>query len=130
MYCNNCGNRSEGKINFCPQCGQKLINQNIISPKINAVFSSSLLVGGNILTPDKLILDENGVVYERRNKYLIGVDRSFLSYNSISYVKIDRRLISSHIIISSRGTDSIIAKDFFISDAKKIEAIIKSKLKN
>jgi len=130
MYCNNCGNKTNGKINFCPQCGQKLIHQNNSSPKINAVFSSSLLVGGNILTPDKLILDNNGVVYEKRNKYLIGIDRSFLSYKNISYVKIDRRLLSSDIIISSKGVDSIIAKDFFNSDAKKIEEIIKAKLHN
>jgi hypothetical protein len=128
MYCNNCGKNSDDNINFCPQCGQKLNQTTYNKSKKNLVFSSSLLVGGNILTPDKLILDENGVVYERRNKYLIGVDRSFLSYNNISYVKIDRRLISSNIIISSKGADSIIAKDFFISDAKKIEAIIKTKL--
>lgn len=130
MFCNNCGNKNDGIANFCPQCGQKLITQNIRSPKINAVFSSSVLVGGNILTPDRLILDDNGVTYEKRNKYLIGVDSSYLSYLNISYVKIDRRLLSSDIIISSKGADSIIAKDFLISDAKKIEAIIKSKLQS
>jgi hypothetical protein len=128
MFCNQCGIYSDENDKFCSDCGRKLIDSKENHTKINAVFSSSLLVGGNILTPDKLILDENGVVYERRNKYLIGVDRSFLSYNNISYVKIDRRLISSNIIISSKGADSIIAKDFFISDAKKIEAIIKTKL--
>jgi hypothetical protein len=128
MFCSNCGNKSDDNINFCPHCGQKLIQITYNKSKKKLVFSSSVLVGGNILTPDRLILDDNGVTYEKRNKYLIGVDSSYLSYLNISYVKIDRRLLSSDIIISSKGADSIIAKDFLISDAKKIEAIIKSKL--
>lgn len=130
MFCNNCGNGINNTSNFCSQCGQKTAVSSIPkkSKNTNHVFSSSLLVGGNILTPDRIILDDNGVTYERRNKYLIGIDRSFLSYSNISYVKIDRKLISSNIIISSRGSSSIIAKDFFISDAKKIEEIIKNKI--
>lgn len=130
MFCNNCGNNIDSTSNFCSQCGQKTAVSSIPkkSKNTNHVFSSSLLVGGNILTPDRIILDDNGVTYERRNKYLIGIDRSFLSYSNISYVKIDRKLISSNIIISSRGSSSIIAKDFFISDAKKIEEIIKNKI--
>ena len=128
MFCSNCGKKSDENINFCPHCGKKINQNNYDKSKKKLVFSSSVLVGGNILTPDRLILDDNGVTYEKRNKYLIGVDSSYLSYLNISYVKIDRRLLSSDIIISSKGADSIIAKDFLISDAKKIEAIIKSKL--
>ena len=130
MFCSNCGKNSDDNINFCPQCGQKLNQKTYNKSKKKLVFSSSVLVGGNILTPDKLILDDYGVTYEKRNKYLIGVDSSYLSYVNISYVKIDRRLLSSDIIISSKGSGVIIAKDFFISDAKKIEATIKSKLQN
>lgn len=130
MFCNNCGNNIDSTSNFCSQCGQKTAEALPLkkTKSTNLTFSSSLLVGGNILTPDRIILDDNGVTYERRNKYLIGIDRSFLSYNNISYVKIDRKLISSNIIIASRGSSSIIAKDFFISDAKKIEEIIKNKI--
>ena len=131
MFCNNCGNGIDNTSIFCSQCGQKTGANSSTPKKIKNTrlsFSSSLLVGGNILTPDRIILDDNGVTYERRNKYLIGIDRSFLSYNNISYVKIDRKLISSNIIISSKGSSSIIAKDFFISDAKKIEEIIKFKI--
>ena len=83
-------------------------------------------MGGSILTPDKLIIDQNGVTYLKRNKYLIGVDRSFLSFSDISYVKIDRRLINSTIIISSKGSKGIRAENFSISDARKIESLIKN----
>ena len=88
-------------INFSPQCGEKLNQSTYNNSKKKLVFSSSVLVGGNILTPDRLILDDNGVTYEKRNKYLIGVDSSYLSYSNITYVKIDRLLLSSDIIISS-----------------------------
>jgi hypothetical protein len=130
MFCNNCRNKIDINTNFCSNCGQKIIvpNSNINSKNRKYIFSSNILVGGNILTPDRIIIDDYGVTYERRNSYLIGTDRSFLSFSNISYVRIDRKLISSEIIISSKGSSSIIAKDFFISDARKIEQIIKSKL--
>lgn len=128
MFCNQCGIYSGENDNFCSNCGRKLINSKKNHTKINVEFTSSVLVGGNILTPDKLILDDNGVTYEKRNKNLIGMDRSYLSYNNIAYVNIDRRLISSDINISSRSSDGITAKNFSISDAAKIEGLIKSKL--
>lgn len=128
MFCSNCGKTSNDNINFCPHCGQKLNQKTYDKSKKNLVFTSNILFGENILTPDKLILDDNGVTYEKRNKNLIGIDRSYLSYNNIAYVNIDRRLISSDINISSRSSDGITAKNFSISDAAKIEGLIKSKL--
>lgn len=128
MFCNQCGIYSGENNKFCSNCGRKLINSKKNRTEINAEFTSSVLVGGNILTPDKLILDDNGVTYEKRNKNLIGIDRSYLSYNNIAYVNIDRRLISSNINISSRSSDWITAKNFSISDAAKIEGLRNSKL--
>ena len=84
--------------------------------------------GGNILTPDKLYIDETGVTYIKRNKYLIGKDRVFLSFQNISSVRVDRKLIDATIIISGRGAVEIIAKDFSIRDSKKIENIINNKI--
>lgn len=130
MYCSNCGNPAFSEENFCSNCGNSLDSpeQNSIKSKFRQVFSSSIFVGGHILTPDRIILDEMGVTYERRNKYLIGVDTSFLSYSNISYVKIDRGLIRSSIIIASRGNDSISAKHYLIGDAKKIKNIIQKNI--
>lgn len=128
-YCYSCGYNLTGKENFCPSCGQKSSGNNIkphSKTPFSYSFSSKIILGGSILTPDKLIINQNGVTYLKRNKYLIGVDRSFLAFNDISYVKIDRRLINSTIIISSKGSKGIRAENFSISDAKKIESIIKN----
>lgn len=128
-FCATCGYNLTGKENFCPSCGQKPSgNDSRRSSKapFSYSFSSKIILGGSIFTPDKLIIDQNGVTYLKRNKYLIGVDRSFLSFSDISYVKIDRRLINSTIIISSKGSKGIRAENFSISDAKKIETIIKN----
>ena len=91
-------------------------------------FSSNILLGGNILTPDKILIDQTGVTYSKRNKYLIGKDVVHLAYQNISSVRIDRKLIDSDIIIAGRGAVEIIAKDFSISDAKKIEKLIRKQL--
>lgn len=128
-YCSSCGYNLTGIENFCPSCGKKPGNLHSSRRSIASfsyTFSSKIILGGSILTPDKLIIDQNGVTYLKRNKYLIGVDRSFLSFSDISYVKIDRRLINSTIIISSKGSKGIRAENFSISDARKIESLIKN----
>ena len=128
-FCTTCGYNLTGNENFCPSCGEKSLGIDTISQSkasFSYTFSSKIILGGSILTPDKLIIDQDGVTYLKRNKYLIGVDRSFLAFSDISYVKIDRRLINSTIIISSKGSRGIRAENFSISDAKKIESIIKN----
>jgi uncharacterized membrane protein YvbJ len=131
-YCPNCGILTELDDLFCSSCGFGLKSQNVSSQKIqdsfSHEFSSNILLGGNILTPDKLYIDETGVTYVKRNKYLIGKDRVFLSFQNISSIRIDRKLIDATIIISGRAAVEIIAKDFSISDSKKIETIIKKNL--
>ena len=131
-YCPNCGILTELDDLFCSSCGFGLKSQNVSSQKIqdsfSHEFSSNILLGGNMLTPDKLYIDETGVTYVKRNKYLIGKDRVFLSFQNISSIRIDRKLIDATIIISGRAAVEIIAKDFSISDSKKIETIIKKNL--
>jgi hypothetical protein len=53
-----------------------------------------------------------------------------LSFQNISSIRIDRKLIDANIIISSKGAIEIIAKDFSIGDSKKIENIIKENLEH
>ena len=50
-----------------------------------------------------------------------------LSYSNISSVRIDRKLIDD-IIISGRGAVEIVAEDFSIGNAKKIERLIQKQL--
>ena len=131
-YCSNCGNKLNAGDRFCSSCGSSLSDRTYKSEQKRKSFSyefnSKILLGGDILNPDKLVINENGVTYIKRNKYLIGVDRVHLSYSNISSVRIDRKLIDADIIISSRGAVEIIARDFTISSAKKIEQIIMAQL--
>ncbi len=127
-FCASCGYTLTGNENFCPSCGNKPANNNNYTQSkktFSYKFSSKLILGGNVFTPDRLIIDQDGVTFLKRNKYLIGVDRVFLSFSDISYVKVDRRLINSTVIISSKGSRGIRAENFSISDAKKIEKLIK-----
>lgn len=131
-YCSNCGNKLNAGDRFCSSCGNSLSDNTNKSEQKRKSFSyefnSKILLGGDILNPDKLVINENGVTYVKRNKYLIGVDRVHLSFSNISSVRIDRKLIDADIIISSRGAVEINARDFTISSAKKIEQIIMAQL--
>ena len=130
-YCSNCGNALNSGDRFCPSCGTKVgssVLNSSATVKFSYEFKSNILLGGDILTPDKILIDQNGVTYIKRNKYLIGIDRVHLAYQNISSVRIDRKLIDADIIISGRGAVEIIAKDFSISNAKKIEQLIKKHL--
>ena len=127
-FCASCGYTLTGNENFCPSCGHKSSGIDLggrYKKPFSFEFSSKLILGGNVFTPDRLIIDQDGVTFLKRNKYLIGVDRAFLSFSDISYVKVDRRLINSTVIISSKGSRGIRAENFSISDAKKIENLIK-----
>lgn len=125
-YCSNCGNSLNQSDKFCSSCGSK-IGSNLTTAsrtKFSYEFKSNILLGGDILTPDKILIDETGVTYIKRNSYLIGKDRVHLSYGNISSVRIDRKLIDADVIISGRGAVEIVAKDFSISSARKIERLI------
>ena len=130
-YCSNCGNVLNTSDRFCPSCGTKVVST-VLNSSATAEFfyefKSNILLGGDILTPDKILIDQTGVTYIKRNKYLIGNDRVYIAYQNISSIRIDRKLIDEDIIISGRGAVKIIAKDLSISNAKKIEQLIKKQL--
>lgn len=127
-YCSNCGNKCLSDASFCASCGFSLQYEESYEDNNNKSFShefsSNILLGGNILTPDKIIINESGVTFIKRNKYLIGKDRVHISFKNIASVSVDRKLIDANIIISSKGFEKIIGKNFSISDAKKIEKLI------
>ena len=129
-YCSQCGNNLNPSDKFCSSCGSRIgSNQSTSSkPRFSYEFKSNILLGGDILTPDKILIDQTGVTYIKRNSYLIGKDRVHLSYSNISSVRVDRKLIDADIIISGRGAVEITAKDFSISNARKIERLINQQL--
>ena len=91
------------------------------------VFKSAITRGGNILTPDIIIINDTSVTYKKRNKYLINVDSITIPISKISSIKLDTSLWGTDIIIQSYGAGEIIAKDFTKSDAKEIRKIIQKK---
>lgn len=131
MYCSGCGNQLQGHENFCSNCG-KSVKEVQATQAVESLrtleFSSSILLGGPILTPEKIIITDKSVVYKRRNKYLIGTDESSIPFNRISSVEIDRKLINSNIIIYSTGNQTLIAKNFSVSDAKEIKREIERRI--
>jgi len=132
MYCSSCGHNLTGNENFCPSCGQKPNTNLSLSKTQNDLktyeFKSNILLGGSILSPDRIVVTDSQVIYKKRNKYLIGIDESSIPFSRISSVEIDRKLIDSDIIIYSTGNQTIIAGDFSITDAKKIKKIIEERI--
>jgi len=132
MFCSSCGNKLKESDNFCSSCGQKSAKNTIktdFKEKLEIFeFSSNILLGGNILTPDRLVITDNEVIYKKRNKYLIGVDESSIPFSRISSIEIDRKLIDSDILIYSTGNQQLKVEDFSVGDAKKIKKIIESRI--
>ena len=133
MYCSSCGHNLTGNENFCPSCGQKPNTNGRGRPTTQNdlktyEFKSNILLGGSILSPDRIVVTDSQVIYKKRNKYLIGTDESSIPFSRISSVEIDRKLIDSDIIIYSTGNQTIIAGDFSIADAKKIKKIIEERI--
>jgi len=91
-------------------------------------FRSAITRGGNILTPDIIIIDSKTVTYKKRNKYLINVDAVSIPISKIASVELDTSLWGTDIIIKSYGAGEIIGQKFTKSDAKKIKKLIESKI--
>jgi len=102
MFCNKCGHKLNVGDAFCSNCGNDVrsitsgasasdVEEQIVSDEStvkvggqDVVFTSKLLLGGNVIRPDRLIISGNNVVYEKRNKHLIGVDRVMIPIARIS----------------------------------------------
>lgn len=134
-YCTQCGTQLQDTFKFCPSCGaatnggavQETTSRAQASPT-EEEFTSNMLLGGNVMTPDRIIVGATSVIYRKRNKYLIGVDESSIPYRQISSVEIVRHLIDADIIIYGSGNKKIEAKDFSVSDAKRIKQLIEERL--
>jgi hypothetical protein len=124
-FCKNCGTNLDQDQNFCHSCGTA-VDGNIkeVSNTETYQFSSSAMVGGNIVTPIKLTLDQNGVLYQKRSTYLISKDEIRIPYKSIVTVEIESGIFGAKISIFSSGNNKIVADNFVKSDAKKIKEII------
>jgi hypothetical protein len=142
MFCSNCGNKLKGSDKFCSGCGNDVTaitgnSENSIGSVENHVFTeeepsltfySRLLLGGNIIRPDRLIIENKNVIYEKRNKHLIGVDRVMIPISRIASVEIDRGIIRSKIIIYNKGDQTITVENFKVGDGRRIKRAIEERM--
>ena len=91
---------------------------------MNNEFSSSVTRGGGIFTPEKIIISDLLITWQKRNKYLIGFDSISITRDKISSVEVQNKIWGADIIIISNGLSKIIAKNFTGLDAKKIKDIL------
>jgi hypothetical protein len=132
-YCFNCRYELMGMERFCAQCGQNLEIQGLTRKTLEEVplnleFTSRLLLGGSLIRPDRLRIEPKNVVYEKRNKYLIGVDKTIIPISRLASVEIDRKLISCNINLYSKGQQTIVLKNFSIGDARQIKLAIEERM--
>ena len=142
MFCSNCGHQLKGNDKFCSSCGNDVTaitgnSENSVGSDENDVlteeepslsFNSRLLLGGNIIRPDRLIIEKSNVIYEKRNKHLIGVDRVMIPISRIASVEIDRGIIRSKIIIYSKGDQTITVENFNVGDGRRIKRAIEERM--
>ena len=136
MYCSKCGGEINEDANFCSNCGQKVDGSDVSNNEVNASefesvsFSSRFILGGSLLTPDRVIITSKELIYRKRNSHFIGVDEIAIPFKRISSIEIDRRLISTSIIVYTMGNEVVKLKNFSIGDAKKIREVLNQRLNN
>lgn len=134
MYCSKCGSEVLKEANFCSNCGNKLGDSMLSNEERNSTdletltFSSRFILGGSLLTPDRVIITGNELIYRKRNSHFIGVDEISIPFKRISSIELDRRLISSTIIIYTMGNEIVKLKSFSIGDAKDIRRVLNERV--
>jgi len=93
-------------------------------------FKSALTRGGNVITPEKLVITDKIVQWSQNN----GMRSLFLASKTITIprgaivgVEVDGKLIGSDIFIWTYSGQNILAQNFTTSDAKTIKQILQNK---
>jgi hypothetical protein len=87
-------------------------------------FKSAITRGGNILTPESIIINPKQVIWKKRNKFLIGFDSVSIPRDKISSITLDDKYWGVDISIHSFGGVAILAKNFTGADAKEIKRLL------
>jgi hypothetical protein len=87
---------------------------------MNKVFKASRMV--DLFTPNEVILGEKGITF-KINK-LIGGTESFVFYQDISGVEIDRGMFFASIRVLPRARQEMVIKNFSNSDAQEIKRLV------
>ena len=86
-------------------------------------FTASRVSGdGNAVFPDKLIIDDDYVIYQKSR--VIGRKQIRVKQSSIGSVSIDKHVLFADIIIETNGGQRIVAHGFTRSDAQEIADLL------
>ena len=70
MYYSSCGYNFTGNENFCPSSSQKPNTNLSLSKTQNDLktyeFKSNILLGGSILSPDRIVVTDSQVIYKKK----------------------------------------------------------------
>ena len=93
----------------------------------NKTLKSRIDLGGSLLRPDIIVLQDDGLLIIKRNWYLFTVKKTFLCFSDIKSFKIHRGLVKAKITIQKKKFGNFSLRGFSISDAKYVKDYIKSK---
>ncbi len=90
------------------------------------IFQTSRWGGKSFWFPEKLILDDNSLTYQK--KTLFSSKEVTIPYDKIASIKVEKGIAFADIFIETSGGERIIIKGFNKSDAEKINDIVNSKI--
>ncbi len=90
-------------------------------------FSSAVTRFGSILTPEKLVINDQFVIWSQNKgatSLFLANSKIIIPRNTISAIEIDGGLIGTDVYIFSFGGQYIRCKNFTLSDAKSIKHLL------
>ena len=93
----------------------------------NKTLKSRIDLGGSLLRPDIIVLQDDGLLIVKRNWHLLSIKKTFLCFSDIKSFKIHRGLVKAKITIQKKKFGNFSLHGFSISDAKYVKDFIKSK---
>lgn len=88
------------------------------------VFYSSRLTSGNVFFPDAVILEGDGIVYQKRS--LFGSREEHINYKAVASFRIKNGIFFSTITIETTGgSQPIVVNGLWKSDAREIQDILR-----
>ena len=88
---------------------------------------SRIELGGSLLRPDIIVLQDDGLLIVKRNWHLLTVKKTFLCFSDIKSFKIHRGLVKARITIQKKKSGNFGLRGFSISDAKYVKDYMKFK---
>jgi len=87
-------------------------------------FKSTIFTGGDIFKPESIELDETHVTFRKKNQMFTKTYSISIPILNVVSVQLNTELLGYSIIIETFAKNTIIAKGFSYSDARKIKKLI------